>query len=96
MAGNPLMQMMGRNNPMTAMMQNNPVFKLVQAMKSGNGNPVQMLQQMAGNNPQAKQVLDMMQQGNSQGLKDMAMNMAKERGTSVEEIAKQLGIQLPE
>lgn len=93
---NPLMQMMGGNNPMTAMMQNNPVFKLVQAMKSGNGNPMQMLQQMAGNNPQAKQVLDMMQQGNSQGLKEMAMNMAKQKGTSVEEIAKQLGIQLPE
>lgn len=93
---NPLMQMMNGmgGNPLNVM-QNNPVFKIVQAMKSG-GNPMQMLQQFAGNNPQAKQVLDMMQQGNSQGLKDMAMNMAKERGTSVEEIAKQLGIQLPE
>lgn len=93
---NPLMQMMSGmgGNPLN-MMQNNPVFKLIQAMKSG-GNPMQMLQQMAGNNPEAQKVLGMMQQHDTQGLKEMAMNMAKQKGTSVEEIAKQLGIQLPE
>lgn len=87
---NPLMHMMGGMNPMA----NNPVIKLVQMMKGG-GNPQQLLQQLAGQNPQAKTVLDMMQAGNSQGLKEMAMNMAKERNTSVEEIAKQLGLEMP-
>lgn len=89
---NPLMSMMnGGMNPLA----NNPVMKLVQMMKGGGGNPQQLLQQLAGQNPQAKTVLDMMQAGNSQGLKEMALNMAKERGTSVEDIAKQLGLEVP-
>lgn len=90
--GNPLMSMInGGMNPLA----NNPVMKLVQMMKGGGGNPQQLLQQMASQNPQMKPIMDMMSSGNTQGLKDMAMNMAKERGTSVEEIAKQIGIELP-
>lgn len=54
-----------------------------------------MLQQMAGQNPQAKQAFDMMNAGNTQGLKEMAMNMAKERGTTPEEIIKGLGMSMP-
>lgn len=97
MNGNPLLNMLGgngNNNPINAMMNNNPVFKMVNMLKNG-GNPMAMLNEMAGQNPQMKQVVDMMNAGNQQGLKEMAMNMAKERGTTVENIAQQLGLDLP-
>lgn len=84
------MSMMG-NNPM---MQNNPFIKLVQMMKGGN-NPQSFLQQMAGNNPQMQEVLNMMQSGNKDGLRKMADDMAKAHGTSVEDFAKQMGIDVP-
>lgn len=90
MAGNALL-----NGMMPNMMQNNPLMMLMSTIRNG-GNPQQLLKQMAGNNPQIQEVLNMAQAGNENGLKEMAMNLAKERGTSVEEIAKNLGIKLPE
>lgn len=56
---------------------------------------MQLLQQMAGRNPQAAQVLQMMRGKNSQQLRSMAENMCRERGTSIEQVAQQLGIQIP-
>lgn len=53
---------------------------------------MQMLQQMAGQNPQAAQAMRLIQGKNPQQLRQTAENMAKQRGTSVEEIARQLGI----
>lgn len=91
--GNPLMGMAG-GNPMQQMMQGNPIMQLISAMKNG-GNAQQFFQQMAGQNPQAKIVFDMMNAGNTNGLKEMAMNMAKERGISIEDMTKQLGINMP-
>ena len=59
---------------------NNPLMMLVQTMRGG-GDPMQLLQKMAGQNPQQ--------------LKTMAENMAKERGVSINDIARQLGINNP-
>ena len=75
-------------NPMYPM--NNPMIALVNAAKNG-GNPVQMLQQMAGQDPQVQQVMRMIQGKNPQQLRQMAENMARERGTNVEAVIKQLG-----
>lgn len=75
-------------NPMYPM--NNPMIALVNAAKNG-GNPVQMLQQMAGQDPQVRQVMQMIQGKNPQQLRQMAENMARERGTNVEAVIKQLG-----
>lgn len=91
--GNSLINMlgsMGNGGPM----QNNPIMQIINMARNG-GNPMSMLTQIAGNNPQAKQVIDMMSSGNQAGLKEMAMNMAKERGTSIEDVAKNLGIEIP-
>lgn len=67
---------------------------LVQTMRGG-GDPMQLLQKMAGQNPQAAQALKMIQGKNPQQLKTMAENMAKERGVSINDIARQLGINNP-
>ena len=75
-------------------MMNNPMMALMQAMRSG-GNPMTMLQNMARTNPQAAQAMRLIEGKNPQQLQQIATNMAKERGISVNDIAKQLGISLP-
>ena len=69
----------------------NNFMPLISMMRSG-GNPMMLLQQMAGNDPRARQVLQMVQGKNTDQLKQMAENMARERGTTVEQIAQLLGM----
>ena len=66
---------------------NDPMMAMLQMARNG-GNPMQMLQQ----NPQAAQAMRLIQGKNPQQLRQTAENMAKQRGTSVEEIARQLGL----
>ena len=73
------------NNPMTAMLQ----------MARNGGNPMQMLQQMAGQNPQAAQAMRLIQGKNPQQLRQIAENMAKERGVDLNQMAQQMGFTLP-
>lgn len=56
------------------------------------GNPLQLLQQMSVNDPQAAQALKMLSGKSPQQLQQMAQNMARERGTTVEAVARQLGL----
>ena len=58
---------------------NNPLMMLVQTMRGG-GDPMQLLQKMAGQNPQVAQALKMIQGKNPQQLKTMAENMARQLG----------------
>lgn len=78
----------------------NPLMMIGQMMKNG-GNPQQIFQQMMGNNqivnnPMAKNAMEMLQKGDSSGLQSMAENLAKERGTTIEnirnEVMKQFGM----
>lgn len=56
---------------------------------------MQMLQQMAGQNPQAAQAMRLIQGKNPQQLRQIAENMAKERGVDLNQMAHQMGITLP-
>lgn len=67
------------------------VMQLIQ-MTRGGGNPMQMLQQMAMSDPQAAQAIRMMQGKSPAELRQMANNMCRERGTTVEAVMQQLGI----
>lgn len=75
-------------------MQNNPVMTLLSAMRNG-GNPAALLQQMANNNPQARQVMNMMRGKSPEQLRQMAENLAANQGTNIEDIARSLGITIP-
>lgn len=75
-------------------MMNNPLMALMQAARSG-GNFMPVLQRMAMSNPQAAQAMRLIQGKSPQQLEQIATNMAKERGVSVNDIARQLGISLP-
>lgn len=77
------------------MMQNNFLGQALQIAMSG-GNPMGLVQQMINRNPGMGQAVQMIQGKNQSQLRKMAENMARERGTTLEEIAKHYGIQLPE
>lgn len=68
------------------------IMNLVGAYKSGNLAPA--LQQMAQTNPQMQHALGMMQGKSDSQLEQMAKNMAAERGLKIEDIAKQLGLEM--
>lgn len=73
---------------------NNPLMQLVSMARSG-GNPMAMLQQMAGQDPRIGQFVNMVNGKSPQQLRQIAENMAKERGINLEELAQQLGMQVP-
>lgn len=73
---------------------NNPIMAMVNMMRTG-GNPMALMQQMAKSNPQVNQVMQMMKGKSPAQLKSMAENIAKERGTTVEDVAQQLGLSVP-
>lgn len=66
---------------------------MLQMMRAGR-NPMQLLQQMAGQNPQAAQAMRLIQGKNPQQLQQIAENMAKERGISIDDLARQLGVSI--
>lgn len=70
------------------------MMQLLQMMQSG-GNPMMMLQQMMGSDPRAAQAIKMMGGKSPAQLRQMAQNMAQQRGMSLEQIAGQFGLTLP-
>lgn len=74
--------------------QNNPMAQLMQMLQGGQ-NPTAVLDMLAQFNPQVRQVRDMMRGKNPAELEQMARNMARERGTTIEDIARSMGIQVP-
>lgn len=79
---------------MNNQMVGNLLAAMMQMMRSG-GNPMYLLQQMAAQDPQVSQAMQMIQGKSPQQLRSMAENMAKERGISLEGMANQMGITLP-
>lgn len=75
------------------MPMNNPMMAIMQAAMGGM-RPAQFLQQMATQNPMASQAMNLIQGKTPEQLHEIANNMAKQRGTTVEEIARQYGIPL--
>ena len=59
------------------------------------GNPQQFLQNVMGNsqimgNPIAKNAVEMMQSGNTQGIEQMARNLCREKGLNADDVMNQL------
>ena len=73
---------------------NNPLFQLMNVMQSG-GNPTALLRQMAGQNPQVRQAMQMMRGKSPAELQQMAQNMAKERNIDLNQLLQQFGMANP-
>ena len=54
---------------------------------------MQMIQQMAGKDQRAAQAMQMMSGKNPSQLRQIAENMARERGVSLDDMAAQMGVQ---
>lgn len=73
---------------------NNPMLQLMNVMRAG-GNPGAMLQQMAGQNPQVRQAMQMMRGKSPAELQQMAKNMANERNIDLNQLLQQFGMANP-
>lgn len=67
---------------------NNPILQAAM----GGMNPYAYLQQMASRDPMIAQALNLIQGKSPEQLHQIADNMAKQRGTTVEEITRQYGL----
>ena len=66
-------------------------FQMLGAMK----NPQEFMQQMMNNsqvmrNPMAKNAMEMAQNGNMQGIEQMARNLCKEKGLNEDDVFNQI------
>lgn len=67
----------------------NPLEQIVAGVKRG-VNPMQLLQQMSGSSPQAAQAMKIIQGKSPDQLRQIALNMCKERGINPEAMIHQL------
>lgn len=84
-------------NPMNMlgnMMQNNPVFAIINAMKNG-GNPMALLETMASKDQRAATAFKMINGKNQQQLEQMARGMCREAKVTPEQVLSQFGINMP-
>ena len=73
---------------------NSPLVQVAMAMRQGQ-DPLQVLQRLAAQDPRAAQAIHLLQNKSPQQLREIAENMAKERGTTTADIARSMGIQFP-
>lgn len=72
---------------------NNQMMQIMSLMRNG-GNPMALLNQMTGNNPMVSSLMQSMQGKSPEALRQMAMNIAKERGVDLNQFAQQFGMKL--
>ena len=72
---------------------NNQMMQVMNLMRNG-GNPMTLLNQMTGNNPMVSSLMQSMQGKSPEALRQMAMNIAKERGVDLIQFAQQFGMKL--
>lgn len=68
-----------------------PISLLISLVQSG-GDPNALIGQMAQQNPQISQAVQMMRGKTPQQLESMARNMAADRGLDINEMMRQLGV----
>ena len=71
----------------------NPM-QILQMVQRG-GNPQQIIMQAARQNPVLQQAMQMINGKSPQQIRDMAYQIAAQRGVNLEQFAQQLGIRLP-
>ncbi len=72
----------------------NSMSAIMGALRNG-GNPKALMQSVAANNPAMQQFMRMIDGKSPDQLRQMAENMAKERGISLNDVARNLGITIP-
>ncbi len=83
MAGNPLMNMM---------MKNNPIMQMANMLKNGNGNPQAMINMLLQKNPQVAQIVQNMNGKSPDQIGEMVRNIAQERGMDLGQVIGDIGV----
>lgn len=68
-------------------------FQLIQLVMNSN-NPEQMLMQILGDNPQYRQVYDIVQNKTPEQIKQYAQNLCKTQNIDIKSLAKQFNLPL--
>ena len=78
------------------MMNNAPMnpMQLIQMLQNG-GNPNQLIAMAAQRNPALRQAMQMVNGRTPEQVRDMAYDLAKQRGVDLNQLARQIGIRLP-
>ncbi len=63
-------------------------------MLQNSQNPMMMIQQIFGSNPQYKQIMQVIQGKNPQQLEQYARNLAKNQGIDLNQLAGQFGLNI--
>ena len=77
-------------NPM-ALLGNSPIVQILNLARNG-GDPSQLINQAISNHPQRQQIQPSVGGKNPQQLMQVAENMCRERGTSIDEVLGRFGI----
>ena len=72
----------------------NPM-QIMRAVQNG-ANPNQIAAQLAQSNPAVRQAMQMMSGKTPVQVRDMAYQMARQRGVDLNQLAQRMGIRLPE
>lgn len=75
------------------MMPMNPM-QAIQMLRNS-ANPNQLMMQLAQNNPAVQQAMRAVNGKTPDQIRDMAMQMAQQRGVDLNQLARQMGMQLP-
>lgn len=77
-------------------MNNAPMnpLQLVQMLQKG-GNPQQLIMQALQHNPELRQAMQMVNGRTPEQVRDMAYQLAQQRGINLNQLAQTLGIKLP-
>jgi len=73
-------------------MLNNPL-QLIGLLQNSN-NPMGVLQQLLGNNPQYRQIMQMIQGKSPQEIEQYVRNLYQSQGQDINQIASQFGLKL--
>ena len=75
-------------------MNNNPMNQIMNALQQG-VNPNQIAMQLAQNNPSVRQAMQLVNGKTPEQVRELAFQMAKQRGVDLYQFARNMGIQLP-
>ena len=88
------MNNMPQFSPQMLIQNMNPQFAQIFQMLQGSQNPMALMQQMFGNNPNFQQVMRIAQGKSSQELEQYTRNLFKGQNVDLNAFARQLGINL--
>lgn len=89
----PMMNNPMANNPMVKSMQGNPLFQILQAVRSGH-DPMPMMRQFAKQTPAFSYPLQMIEGKDVSSQRQAAFNMAKEYGIDLNQFASNFGLNI--